>query len=165
MLETRAVIDQELNELPWKYRVPLILCYLEGHTNEEAGRLLGWPVGTVKGRLSRARELLRGRLTRRGLTLSAGALTAALSAATASPAPAAPLVLKTVSAATLVAAADTLAGAVPGFTRSAMAVCTSARKLFSVASRLMCTVLFRASHEEKGCPAERMPRISDFFAA
>ncbi len=58
--------------------MPIILSYLEGRTNEEVAELLHWPVGTVKGRLSRARTLLRSRLMRRGLTLSAAFLLAAL---------------------------------------------------------------------------------------
>jgi RNA polymerase sigma factor (sigma-70 family) len=65
--ESSRVIDEELAKLPAKYRAPIVLCYLEGLTHDEAAQQLGWPVGTVKGRLSRARDLLKGRLSRRGL--------------------------------------------------------------------------------------------------
>ena len=65
------MLHDEVDRLPEKYRLPVILCYLEGKTNEEVAELLHWPVGTVKGRLSRARDLLRSRLVRRGLVLSA----------------------------------------------------------------------------------------------
>jgi RNA polymerase sigma-70 factor (ECF subfamily) len=70
--EMRSVLDAEMSHLPEKYRAPLILCYLEGKTNEEAARLLGWPTGSMSGRLARGRELLRKRLLRKGLALSAG---------------------------------------------------------------------------------------------
>ena len=55
--------------LPLKYRLPVRLCYLQGKTNEEAARQLRWPAGTLKKRLTKARTLLRGRLTRRGLVI------------------------------------------------------------------------------------------------
>jgi len=77
--ELRPVLHDEIDRLPDKYRLPVILSYLEGKTNEEVAELLEWPVGTVKGRLSRARDLLRSRLMRRGLTLSAFFLLTALS--------------------------------------------------------------------------------------
>jgi RNA polymerase sigma factor (sigma-70 family) len=70
--DLRPVLDEEVSRLPEKYRTVVILCHLEGKTNEEAADLLGCPRGTVQSRLGRARELLRRRLTRRGITLSAG---------------------------------------------------------------------------------------------
>jgi RNA polymerase sigma factor (sigma-70 family) len=70
--DLRPVLDGEVNRLPDKYRVPFVLCYLEGKTNEEAARCLGCPGGTIASRLARARERLRARLARRGLALSAG---------------------------------------------------------------------------------------------
>jgi RNA polymerase sigma factor (sigma-70 family) len=76
--DLQPVLDDELNRLPEKYRDPVLLCYVQGKTNEEAARLLRLPAGTVKSRLSRARELLKGRLTRRGITLATGALAAVL---------------------------------------------------------------------------------------
>jgi RNA polymerase sigma factor (sigma-70 family) len=65
-LETGSVLDQELNRLPRKYRVPLILCYLKGRTHDQAAEEMACPVGTVRSRLARGRDLLRRRLTNRG---------------------------------------------------------------------------------------------------
>jgi RNA polymerase sigma factor (sigma-70 family) len=98
------VLDEELQRLPEKYRTPLILCYLEGKTNEEAAQQLGWPAGTVKGRLARARELLQSRLTRRGVAVSGGLLLPMLSPNAASAAMPPALADATVKAAILAAA-------------------------------------------------------------
>src|SRR5579883_2895071 len=76
--ELRPILDAEVNRLPTKCRQAFVLCYLEGLTNEQAAAQLGCPLGTVLSGLSRARELLRARLTRRGLALSTGMLAAVL---------------------------------------------------------------------------------------
>ncbi len=72
--DLRAVLDEEIAGLPEKYRGPLVLCHLEGQTNAQAARRLRVPLGSLSKRLARARGLLRGRLLRRGVALSAAAL-------------------------------------------------------------------------------------------
>jgi RNA polymerase sigma factor (sigma-70 family) len=69
--EVRALVHAELAALPERFRAPLVLCYVQGLTQDEAARRLGWTYGTVKARLLRGRDLLRRRLERRGLGLAA----------------------------------------------------------------------------------------------
>jgi RNA polymerase sigma factor (sigma-70 family) len=69
--ELLTVLDQEVQRLPQRYRLPVILCCLEGRTREEAASQLGWSAGSLKGRLERGRATLHARLARRGLSLSA----------------------------------------------------------------------------------------------
>jgi RNA polymerase sigma factor (sigma-70 family) len=74
-----AIIDEEVRRLAVVYRLPVILCCLEGRSLEEAAQQLGWTTGSVKGRLERGRVRLHDRLVRRGLTLSAALAAAELS--------------------------------------------------------------------------------------
>ncbi len=81
--ELRGVLDAELARVPETYRAPLVHCYLQGQTQDEAARQLGWTQITLRRRLERGRALLKARLTRRGVTLSAALLAPLLSAAAA----------------------------------------------------------------------------------
>jgi RNA polymerase sigma factor (sigma-70 family) len=77
--ELQQALDEELHRLPDKYRAPLVLCYLEGKTRDEARQQLGLALATFKKRLSRGRALLQRRLTRRGLAPGMGLLAAVVS--------------------------------------------------------------------------------------
>ena len=65
--ELESLLHEEIGRLPERYRVPVVLCLLEGLSHDQAARDTGWPVGTVKSRLAHGRERLRSRLIRRGL--------------------------------------------------------------------------------------------------
>ena len=76
--EFGPIVQEEVRRLPEKYRTVVVLCYWQGLTHEQAAAQLGIPLGTVRSRMARARDLLRRRLTRRGLTPLAGVVTAAM---------------------------------------------------------------------------------------
>jgi len=102
--ELRSILDEELSRLPEKYRAALVLCHMEGKSRSEAARELGWKEGAVKIRLERGRDLLRVRLTRRGLALSTGLLGTMLGTRALSAAVPTRLMESTVKAATCYAA-------------------------------------------------------------
>ncbi|WP_422931799.1 RNA polymerase sigma factor [Singulisphaera sp. PoT] len=75
-LDAAPIVHEEVGRLPEKYRAPLVLCYFEGLTHDQAASQLGWPVGTVRSRLAGARDRLRPRLLRRGVAPSVAILAA-----------------------------------------------------------------------------------------
>jgi RNA polymerase sigma factor (sigma-70 family) len=107
--DVAAALDGVLVELPEKYRAALVLCYLEGQTQEEAARRLGCPLATVRTRLARGRKLLRDRLAKRGLTLSTAGLATLLIASAAPAAAPAALVKAAIQAALPFAAGQSAA--------------------------------------------------------
>jgi RNA polymerase sigma factor (sigma-70 family) len=111
--ELRQVLDEELGRLAQKYRVPLVLFYLEGKSTEEVARQLGCPKGTVQSRLARGRDQLRDRLVRRGVGLSVWTLAMVLVEKAAPAAVPAVVAEGTIKAAVLTAAGQAAAGAIP----------------------------------------------------
>ena len=102
------VLHEEVNRLPERLRTPLVLCYLEGLTYERAANRLALSDGTLRGRLSQARNKLRRRLTERGVTIPAGLVAAGMASQSQAAVPT-PLVQSTIRIALGLAAGDTAA--------------------------------------------------------
>jgi RNA polymerase sigma factor (sigma-70 family) len=167
--ELRLLLDEEVRRLPEKYRAPVVLCYLEEKSHAEAARLLGWPVGTVKGRLARARRRLRARLARHGLAQAAVAVAPLLGSELASAAVPAALASAAVRAAppfaagvtaTIAARAVVLAEAVAAGKRRLLALLVAlvvlgvGTGLLSAAARQDRNTAVVAAADEPAPPAE-----------
>ena len=166
--DLQPLLDQELSRLPARYRSVLVLCDLEGKTRREAARQLGVPDGTVAGWLARARTMLAGRLTRRGITLSGTALAAILADSAAPATVPATLVNSTIEAAAVFAATPIISGAVPapvltlteGVLKAMLLNKLKTALVVVAAAALLTTgisgLAFRASAGEQG-PKQRPP--------
>jgi RNA polymerase sigma factor (sigma-70 family) len=136
------VLHAEIERLPERFRSPIVLCYLEGLTHDQAARQLDWPVGTVRSRLSRGRERLRAALHRRGISLTGAMPIVGLSAPSAMVVRPA-LVESAVRAATWIALGNAAAGvgpAVAGLTRGVL-MTMALNKLSKMAAGILLTAL------------------------
>jgi RNA polymerase sigma factor (sigma-70 family) len=105
-------LDQELTRLPDKYRIPIVLCDLEGKTHKQAAEQLGCPEGSLSSRLSRARAMLAKRMTRHGLALSGSSLAAVLAQNTATASLPIRVIFKTIQGATLIVSGQAADGVI-----------------------------------------------------
>jgi RNA polymerase sigma factor (sigma-70 family) len=110
--EAHEIFEEELSRLPDRFRLPLVLCYLQDLTRDEAAQQLGWSPSMVKSRLEQARDRLRKRLTSRGLPISGALVASMFCQATTSAAVPAVLLNSTIKAATHVAAGGAAASVV-----------------------------------------------------
>lgn len=123
------VVEEEIERLPAQYRMAVVACYLEGKTNREAARALGWPEGTLVTRLNRAKDIIRKKAAARGLKISAAAVALILSEQLA---PA-----STVPAALLASTAKAAAAHAAGNAGAAAMLSDEARSLLAESSRLL----------------------------
>jgi RNA polymerase sigma factor (sigma-70 family) len=165
--ELRRVLDEEMQRLPEKFRLPILLCHLQGKTREEAALQLGWSPGAVKGMLERGRERLRSRLARRGVALSAGSLAALLSENALSAAVPAALGDSTIKAAVLFAAGRAAtAGSAAALAEGVLRAMTTSRLKLAAAVVLTLGVLGAGAgvFALGGRPAEPEPPKTDLAA-
>ena len=164
--EAVGVLHEELNRLPAKYRLPLLLCYLDGRSRDEAAADLGWSPGAVKGCLERGRDLLATRLGRRGITLSAGLLAVLAGGSGAAGGPPPGLVELTVRAA-CGGASPAVAALVRGASPMALAVKTKLTAAVVLAVGLVGGLAGRPAGADTPAPPakEAMPAVGAMPAA
>lgn len=155
--ELQSALDEEIARLPDRYRTPLVLYYLADKTHEQAARELRWPKSAVTARLTKARELLQRRLTRRGFTLPAGLLAALLTESSANAAVPSLLTLATVRLAVRARAGETVAATsavalAGGFVKSSSALRLTA------AFALLATLGFAAIGYRMAVPRSPFPQ-------
>lgn len=119
--EAVRLLHDELARLPEKYRAPVLLCFFDGLSHADAARRLGWPVGTVAGRIARAKEMLHRRLSRRGVAMPSVGLMAVV----AEPA----FVARTAQAAVVFAAGS---GIVPGMSPTVLELAKGAIRTMTI---------------------------------
>ena len=155
------ILDRELNGLPDKYRLPIVLCELQGKPHKEAARELGCPIGTLSGRLSRGRTLLAKRLARYGLALTAGSLSAALAQQEVSASVTPAVVSATVKAATAGAVSAEIAALTEGVVKAMflaklkMVTMILGTVVVLIAAALTCTALAGGQAQDKGGGTEK----------
>lgn len=137
-----TLLDAEVDRLPDKYRVPVVLCYLRGKTYDQAAAELNCPVGTLCGWLTRAKAMLRRRLIRRGVTLSSGALAAHLCGLSSSAAVANDTVRSITAAAVAYVAGEPVPGRSSAVANGVLCMIAWKSKLLSVALLGVITLLF-----------------------
>lgn len=137
-LELVLLLDEELHQLPDKYRQPLVLCYLQGKTHAQAARELGCPIGSLSRHLARGLELLRERLVQRGLALASSALVVAMTEQSAAATVPAALAVCTARAALAFASGKAVAGLV---TAPAAALAKGALKTMLISRFLIVGIL------------------------
>ncbi|HEX5271141.1 MAG TPA: sigma-70 family RNA polymerase sigma factor, partial [Gemmataceae bacterium] len=139
-----VALEEELQRLPARHRGPLVLCYLEGKTNQEAAQVLRCPPGSMSARLARARERLRAGLARRGVVAPAAGIAGLLAGAAAEAAVPLPLLSNTVRAALWFASAE--AGCASAVSGQAVALARGAfRTMFLNKLKVAAAVLLAAA--------------------
>jgi len=141
--ELGSALHEELGRLPERYRVPIVLCDLEGRSHEQAARHLGWPVGTVKSRQARGRDRLRDRLARRGFAPASFALATSPAARAEAARASAPLIPPTAVMATASGASGMIPGRVARLTQEVLMTLTLGK--LKSASILLAVALAAAS--------------------